>query len=98
MGSKLTLVDAMNTYNPALLVLRRKGYHVWVDPGDEESEDEDWRARKDERDFIASDPLRLLGLIAMWEQRGDGWQRSASEAGLYDEIRSAAYPDPDGAI
>jgi hypothetical protein len=98
MGFKFRLADAMNTYNPALLVLRQKGYRVWVDPGDQESEGEDWRAEKDARDFVASDPLRLLGLITMWEHRGDGWQGSASEADLYDEIRSAAYPDPGGAI
>jgi hypothetical protein len=96
MGFKLA--DAMNTYNPALLVLRQRGYRVWVDPSDEGSEGEDWRAEKDGRDFIASDPLRLLGLISIWEHRGDSWQAGAGGADLYDEIRSAAYPDPSGAI
>lgn len=92
MTYKFSLVDAMNTYNPALFVLRQKGYRVWVDPGGEGAEEEEWRAQKEGRDFFAADPLRLLGLIAMWEQRGDDWQLGAGKPSLYDEIRSAAYP------
>lgn len=88
----------MNTYDPALFVLRKKGYRVWVEPGGAEGESGGWRAEKDGRDFYASDPLRLLGLIALWEQRGDDWQLSAGDPDLYDEIRAAAYPDRDGAI
>ena len=40
---------------------------------------------------MASDPLCLLGLAAMWEQRGDDWQSREDEADLYDEILMRAY-------
>ena len=33
-----------------------------------------WDAEKDNRLFSATNPMELLGLIAMWEIRGDTWR------------------------
>jgi hypothetical protein len=87
MSLKLKIADAMNTYNVALLTLQHKGYRLWLEPSDE-NEDEygEWCAEKDGRVFIAWDPLRLLGLVAMWEDRGDDWHRKKGEDNLYEKI------------
>ncbi|TGO02272.1 hypothetical protein PN36_27660 [Candidatus Thiomargarita nelsonii] len=93
MEKKIRLADAMNTYNSALLVLQTHGYKVWLEPSEDDSELGTWWASKDEADFAAFDPLRLLGLIAMWEQRGNQWQRKANEENLYDKLLTQALGD-----
>ncbi len=86
--------EAGNTQNPSLLVLREKGYDLWIEPDEEEeSEFTDWRAEKDGRQFSATDPNALLGLVAMQEWRGDNWQLKKSEPSISDELFEAAYPD-----
>ena len=90
-GRGLTLVDAMNTYDPALLALRKRSYQILVRPASDMGEGEEWLARKDGYELIASDPLRLLGLAAILESRGTDWQLSENEPHLYDALRSAAY-------
>lgn len=91
-----TIAEAMNTYNPALAVLRAKGFDVWHNPNIDGSPGQSWYTRKGRRRFVASDPLCLLGLVAMWEQRGDDWQLREDEPDYYDEIRARAYAALDG--
>jgi hypothetical protein len=79
------LADAGNTWNPALLVIREKGYGVYRWPTGEKDACDDLVAIKDGRAFFAQNPVSLLGLIAMWERLGDGW-------------RTQGYPDEDGRI
>jgi hypothetical protein len=87
MKLKLKIADAMNTYNIALLVLQDKGYRLWLEPSDEKEEEYGlWNAEKDERVFVAWDPLRLLALVAIWEHRGDDWRRKPDEENLYGRI------------
>jgi hypothetical protein len=40
---RLSLVASGNTYNPSLIVLRQKGYDVWLEKGDDATL---WCARK----------------------------------------------------
>jgi hypothetical protein len=41
----------------------------------------------------------LLGLIAMWEVRGDDWRLRSGEADLYDRLVEAApMYDPEGNV
>ncbi|HWS87496.1 MAG TPA: hypothetical protein VN282_11060 [Pyrinomonadaceae bacterium] len=87
----LILVDAMNTYDPALATLQERGYRVWVRPVGEVDEGEEWLARKDVNELVASDPLRLLGLAAILETRGVNWQLAEDEPDLYDALRAEAY-------
>lgn len=86
MAHLFKLAEAMNTYDPALLVLQEKGYRLHSELGDPDSEWADWIATKDDRQFIATDPLALLGLVAIWEQRGDAWQKKPDEAQVYDKL------------
>jgi len=90
----LRLTDAGNTYNPVLSVIREKGYHIYFVPYPRGDVDGDWWAIKDRRDFIAIDPLRLLGLIALWEQRGDKW-REHDTSDIYGQSYTIAFPKDD---
>jgi hypothetical protein len=78
---------------PALLVLREKGYDLWIEPTDEEGELSDYRAEKGGRQFSATCPVSLLGLVAMQEARGDDWRWKPSEPDINDELFESAYPD-----
>lgn len=79
------LAEAGNTWNPALFVIREKGYGVYRWPTTSEDACDDLVALKAGRAFFAQDAVSLLGLIAMWERLGDEW-------------RSRAYPDEHGRI
>lgn len=72
-GEELHITDHPNVNNHALTALRRKGYRLLViPPGDDHTEAWYW-ALKDERSFDAPDPIRLLGLVSVWEAFGDDW-------------------------
>ena len=78
------LIDTMGTHNPALITLKEKGYELGIDPPTNEDGEVDmspesgvgffW-AKKQEHEFVAGDPLTLLGLVSIWEHRGDIWRR-----------------------
>jgi hypothetical protein len=70
-------VAAGNTLAPAWLALQQKGYVVRSEHTGTEAER--WVAASAERDFIAPDPLSLLGLVALYETRGDEWQATDAE-------------------
>ncbi|MEO1728816.1 MAG: hypothetical protein AAFR95_17525 [Bacteroidota bacterium] len=61
---------------PALLALRAMGYDV-SRPYD--GEREWWRAETETVEFGAEDPLSLLGLVALRENRGAAWRASDAE-------------------
>ncbi|WP_420574047.1 hypothetical protein [Kordia sp.] len=88
------IADAMNTYNLALKIIKSKGYKIFLYPDDREEYLGDFWAIKGDREFIGGDPLRLLGIISIWENTGDDWQNNNfPEEDLYDEILSRALPD-----
>ena len=69
--------------------LGNRGY----DPGEVPSEGDMgfWWANKDSHEFVAGTPLELLGLVAIWETRGDLWKRS-EDPNVYDEILEETFP------
>ena len=85
----MKLAEAMNTYSPALLVLQELGFQLAVERTRESEKWKTWVARKDDRTFFASDPLVLLGLVSLWQHRGDSWQMKAGEDALYDKLISS---------
>lgn len=87
----MKLTDAMNTYNPALLSIIMKGYTLSLIPSKDDDELGDWYATKDGDEFYASDPLRLLALISIYEIRGDSWEKKQNEENLYDHIIDQAF-------
>jgi hypothetical protein len=77
---KPTIADAGNTLVPAYLALQQRGLHVSRDaslPSD--SSEPLWVAENSSHRFIAEDFIALLGLVALHETRGDGWQASDQE-------------------
>ena len=93
------LVDAMNTHNPALIVISKLGFEIGIHPptydeGEEENYDDMglWYARKGVAELVAGDPLSLLGLVSIYENRGRDWNKS-NDPDIYDEILEKTYPD-----
>jgi hypothetical protein len=95
---------AGNTDIPALLAIRAKGFRLWLDYlkiDDSRSPwhpyQPDYQAEKDGAYFSATSPVELLGLIAMWEHRGDDWRMKPGESSVYDELHAASKTfDRDG--
>jgi hypothetical protein len=54
-----------------------------------------WDADKDGRVFSADSAESLLGLIAMWEQRGDDWHIRPGESALLDRLLKDNEESPD---
>ena len=86
----LSIRIAGNTGNPCLLALRAKGYRLtnWYHPDGEYRSNFD--AEKDGRQFSATSPEELLGLVAMWEVRGDDWRKKPDEPSICDELAEKA--------
>ena len=46
----------------------------------------DYEAEKNGRVFSATNAEELLGIVAMWEVRGDNWQTRPDEPNVWDEL------------
>ena len=51
-----------NVFNTSLVILQRKGFRVWTNDSEEE-----WFAEREGWDFMADDPIQLLGLVSIYE-------------------------------
>lgn len=88
--NKKTLIAAGNVEAPALLVILQKGYSIEVVIHKENMTLTHYQATKDNYIFFATSFLQLLGLIALWENRGDEWKLTEDEFILVkDEIEKA---------
>ena len=81
MNERIHLSAAGNTLAPALAVLRRMGYVVSRD-GD------GYRAERAARQLLADDPLALLGLAALLDERGASWQPTDEEVDALLKLES----------
>jgi hypothetical protein len=93
---------AGNTQLPALLALQAKGYRIWLeiikydDPEDYGYPYQtDYQAEKLGAYFSATTPVELLGLVAMWETRGDEWKygqglNGATETNIMEQLMEEA--------
>ena len=75
------LVASGNTYNPSLVVLREKGYDLWLESNDGGSL---WCAKKGEQHFLAYSGPELLGLVTLWEHLGTEWNQQSPD--IYNEL------------
>jgi hypothetical protein len=89
------IADAANTYDSALMTIKAKGFKIFLYPDERESYLGNFYAIKGQRVFSGSDPLRLLGIISLWETLGDNWQTQNKIVyeNLYDEILDKAFPE-----
>ncbi len=76
-----SLVASGNTYNPSLIVLRDKGYDLWLERG---ADGTLWCARKGDQNFLAYSGPELLGLVVLWEHLGENWNQQTPE--VYSEL------------
>ena len=67
-----SLVASGNTYNPSLIVLRQKGYEIWLEKAEDSSL---WCAKKGDKSFLAYSGPELLGLVVLWEHLGEDWNQ-----------------------
>jgi hypothetical protein len=91
---KFRIVNAGNTGNHALEVLKSKGYVVVIRPGASEEAPNDYQAVKNGRSFVGRDPVEVLGLVALWERFGDDW-RDRAVPPHHNALMRAAFPDDD---
>jgi hypothetical protein len=89
MGSAFRLTEFNDVSNVAILTLRDKGYRVWWEASERPAAD-DWWAEKEGREFIATNPLALLGLVALWESRGEEWRQKPGEPNLLSRLKKGA--------
>lgn len=91
---KCRIADAANTCNTALQIIKTKGYKVFLYPDSRENYSGDFWAIKGSKEFIGADPLRLLGVISIWENKGDDWQNNnLVKEDVFNEIINKAFPD-----
>ena len=89
----------------ALFALWQKGYEVRHYAFERENEEfqNEFEAKKDGRMFSATSEEELLGLVAIWEMRGEDWidgsdeewakyHKLMDEAPIYD-LEGNLYPD-----
>ena len=89
MNPRFRLSEVHDVSNVAIVVLGEKGYRVWWEASERPNAD-DWWAQKESRKFVARSPLALLGLVALWEDRGDEWQKKPDEPDLLGELKREA--------
>ncbi len=76
-----SLVASGNTYNASLIVLRQKGYDLWLESGDAGNL---WCAKKGDHRFLAYTGPELLGLVTLWETLGEQWNQQ--EPDIFAEL------------
>lgn len=83
----MRIVASVNTEVPSWLALKEQGWEI--KKIDSVGSKKLWVATKNGTDFIGGNPIELMGLIAMYEARGEQWQAEAEQIEEYQE----KYPD-----
>ncbi|HET6883341.1 MAG TPA: hypothetical protein VFI31_24540 [Pirellulales bacterium] len=83
--TETSLVASGNTYNPSLIVLRNKGYDLWLEKAENGSL---WCAKKGEQSFLAYSGPELLGLVTLREALGENWNQQQPDVlgELYEQM------------
>lgn len=96
-GKAIRVRAGSNTETPALLALRVKGYRLWMERvriDDPQSKfypiRVEFHAEANGSRFTADSATELLGLVALWETRGDNWTVRPGEPNVLEELRKAA--------
>ena len=77
MSKEIKISAAANVEIPAYLTLKEKGYSVRWERKDNETEN--WHAYKHDHHFMAEGPIELLGVVSVYEARGENWKASDAE-------------------
>lgn len=84
-GKLFSLSITFGTHNPALLILREKGYKIEITL-DKHGGPSTFIATSPGRRFAACGGAELLGLVTIWEHYGENWNRQ--EPDVMDEAMS----------
>lgn len=84
------IASAGNSDTAAFAVLLSKGYTVQIRKKSD-GKDGWFVAQKDGSEFIGDTPLETLGLIAMFEFRGEDWKPTDQEVVAITELEEAAF-------
>ncbi|MCD6068028.1 MAG: hypothetical protein K0S33_2854 [Bacteroidetes bacterium] len=90
------MTDHPNINNYALTLLKKKGFKLLIQPHDTEDDSGfTWWAKKGGRNFDASDPLRLLAMVNIWESYGDDWYTNPKMGieKVWDQLADRAFPN-----
>jgi hypothetical protein len=90
------MTDHPNLYNKALTIIKRKGFELFLWPAPKKNISlGTFIASKENCDFFAEDPLRLIGMITIWEELGNDWYTSPefSSENILNQLQEEAYPD-----
>lgn len=75
----MKLAEAMNTYNPALSEIKKRGYTVKIELDESQNKIECWITQKQDIEIFGFNPLSLLGLIIIAEEHGNNWNKEHTE-------------------
>lgn len=84
-NKKVSIRIAGNTAHKCLIAVHKKGYEVQYYCEERKADNGEvsylhcYGAKKDHRYFSATTPEELLGLIALWEVKGDDWREVSEE-------------------
>ncbi|PUA36649.1 hypothetical protein C8Z91_25055 [Paenibacillus elgii] len=84
----MKIADAMNTYNFALEIIINAGFSIKINDNNDNSFV--WEAKRGKDTYIASDPLRLLGLVCIGKEYGEKWNEQITP-NHYDLILDHHY-------
>jgi hypothetical protein len=62
-------------------VLRQKGYELWLEEGKDGTL---WYAKKGDQSFLAYTGTELLGLVVLWEELGENWNKQLPD--IFSEL------------
>ena len=82
MTPKIIISTSGNVIVPAYLTLLQKGYLV---TSIKEGTKDEWIAENEKCGLIAEDPLTLLGLVNIYEIRGNSWKASDEQTDRFLE-------------
>ena len=94
------LGDNINIWNTCLRILRKNGFKLWIEAEDQSTDISDcfWCAEKNGYDFWASNPIELLGLVAVCEHKAPNgppnpywWKVEGDD--IYDELIQKRWPE-----
>ncbi|MBC7865558.1 MAG: hypothetical protein IAF38_21470 [Bacteroidia bacterium] len=91
------MTDHPNIFQYALAIIKSKGFKLYkIHHRTKENMGlYTWWAIKGKRNFDASDPLRLLGMISIWEEYGDDWYHQPKKAIEKEKSILSSYEFPE---
>ena len=97
----MALAENLNVHNTCLNILKKRGYKLWLHSDDPDADvlESFWCAEKNGYEFLATNPIELLGLASIYEFKGEPTEEEQSywwvvdDEDVYDQILEARWPE-----